>query len=296
MWHSRWRDCAIIGLKVIALTQVQSRNRRRRSSWTKNWFLNRDQFCHMPLLRELHENNPDYFRNFLRMRDHCFHRLLALFTPYISKQVTCMRLAITPEQRLIATLWYLAVGRSLQDLMFTTGISPQALGLIIPETCSAIIQVLQKDYIRFRSNPQEWQAFAAQFHHQWDFPNCGGVIDGKHICIVPPPNLGSYYYNYKGFCSIVMPAVVSANYEFLYLDVGKNSRNSDGGVIAQTEFYCWLQNGNLHLPPPEENVEGLNFVFVAEEAFALGEHIMRPFPMRNLIPGQRIYNYRLSRA
>ncbi|PIO24434.1 hypothetical protein AB205_0024680 [Aquarana catesbeiana] len=56
--------------------------------------------------------------------------------------------AITPEQRLVATLRYLAMARSLQDLKFSTGISPQALGIIIPETCSAIIQVPQKDYIR----------------------------------------------------------------------------------------------------------------------------------------------------
>ncbi|PIO23811.1 hypothetical protein AB205_0107630 [Aquarana catesbeiana] len=139
-----------------------------------------------------------------------------------------MRLSITPEQRLIAILRYLATGRSLQDLKFTTGISPQALGVIIPETCLAIIR---KDYIRFPSNPEQWQDVTAQFHHQWDFPNCGGAINGKHIWIVPPPNSSSYYFNYKGFCSIVMLTVVSANYEFLYLDIGKNGRNSDGGVI-----------------------------------------------------------------
>ncbi|PIO23493.1 hypothetical protein AB205_0005790 [Aquarana catesbeiana] len=96
----------------------------------------------MPLLRELQENNPDDFRNYLWMTDPVFHRLLALLTPYIMKQHTCMRQAITPKQRLVATLQYLAMGRSLQDLK--TGIS----GIIIPETCSAIIQVLQKDYIK----------------------------------------------------------------------------------------------------------------------------------------------------
>ncbi|PIO23101.1 hypothetical protein AB205_0125870 [Aquarana catesbeiana] len=82
------------------------------------------------------------------MTDPIFHRLLALLTPYITKQDTCMWQAITPKQRLIATLRYLVTGRSLQDLKFTTGISHQALGIIIPETCSAIIQVLQKDYIK----------------------------------------------------------------------------------------------------------------------------------------------------
>ncbi|PIO38167.1 hypothetical protein AB205_0064800 [Aquarana catesbeiana] len=137
-----------LGVGVLTLTKAQSMNRVGRSSWTKNWLLQRDQFCHMPLLHEIRENNPDDFRNFLRMTDPVIQRLLALLTPYISRQDTCMRQAITPEQRLVATLRYLVMGRSLQDLKFSTGISPQALGIIIPETCSAIIQVLQKEYMK----------------------------------------------------------------------------------------------------------------------------------------------------
>ncbi|PIO30298.1 hypothetical protein AB205_0055440 [Aquarana catesbeiana] len=148
--------------------------------------------------------------------------------------------------------------------------------------------------MKFPSTPQEWQTVASHFAQRWDFPNCGGAIDGKHVHIVPPPNSGSYYYNCKGFNSIVMLAVVSA--KFLYVDVGKNGRMSNGGVIAQMEFYRRLQNGSLDLPPPEENVEGLPFVFVADEAFVLGDHLMRPFPMRTLTPEQRVFNYRLARA
>ncbi|XP_073457467.1 alcohol dehydrogenase 1-like isoform X1 [Aquarana catesbeiana] len=150
--------------------------------------------------------------------------------------------------------------------------------------------------VMFPSTPQEWQTVASHFAQQWDFPNCGGAIDEKHVHIIPPPNSGSYYFNYKGFNSIVMLAVVSANYDFLYVDVGKNGQMSDGGVIAQMEFYRRLQNGSLDLPAPEDNVEGLPFVFVADEAFALGDHLMRPFPMRTLTPEQRVFNYRLARA
>ncbi|XP_077341084.1 uncharacterized protein C11orf97 homolog isoform X2 [Lithobates pipiens] len=146
------------------------------------------------------------------------------------------------------------------------------------------------------STPQEWQTVASHFASRWDFPNCGGAIDGKHVHIVPPPNSGSYYFNYKGFHSIVMLAVVSATYEFLYVDMGQNGRMSDGGVFSRTEFYWCLQSGSLGLPPPEENQEGLPFVFVADEVFAQANHLMLPFPMRTLTPDQRILNFRLSRA
>ncbi|PIO32669.1 hypothetical protein AB205_0127430 [Aquarana catesbeiana] len=163
MLHNPRREPAVYGLGVLAVTLARSRNSRSRMSiWAKTWLLNRDQFSHMPLLRELQENNPNDYQNYLQMTDSCFQQLLSLLSPYIMKQDTCMRAAIPAEQRLIATLRYLVTERSLQDIKFTTGISPQALGVIIPETCSAIIQVLQKDYIRFPSNTQQWKDVAAQ--------------------------------------------------------------------------------------------------------------------------------------
>jgi len=42
----------------------------------------------------------------------------------------------------------LATGRSYKDLKFSAAISPQALGLIIPENCAAIYEVLKKDYLK----------------------------------------------------------------------------------------------------------------------------------------------------
>lgn len=66
--------------------------------------------------------------------------------------------------------------------------------------------------------------------------NYGGAIDGKHIRIVQTPQTGFQFYNYKGFYSIVLMAIVNSNYEFIYVDVGKNGRISDGGVIETTKF------------------------------------------------------------
>jgi hypothetical protein len=102
----------------------------------------------MRLLREFQENNPDDFKNCLRMLETAFSELLTAVTPYIVKQDTAMRPAISPKERLTATLRFLATGRQLEDLKFCTGISPQSLGKIVPETCSAVFHTLRGQYLK----------------------------------------------------------------------------------------------------------------------------------------------------
>jgi len=53
----------------------------------------------------------------------------------------------------------------------------------------------------------EWKQVAEDFWQQWDFPNCIGALDGKHVHIQPPPNSGSTDFNHKDFNSIVLLAL-----------------------------------------------------------------------------------------
>ncbi|XP_068135717.1 putative nuclease HARBI1 [Hyperolius riggenbachi] len=272
------------------------RQRRRRRQWSKTWLQDRDVNSHDSLLRELSVSSPNDLTNYLRMPEAAFQYVLDAVTPLIAKEDTWMRKSISPRQRLTATLRFLATGRSLQDLKFTTGISPQALGFIIPETCQAIIDALKNDYMKFPETPQDWLDVAAQFEDVWDFPNCGGALDGKHIRITPPANTGSFYFNYKGYFSIILMALVNANYEFLFVDIGRNGRMSDGGVIERTTFFHKLRSNQLNLPDNASTKNHLNFVFVADEAFPLQPHLLKPFPAKNIQYRQAIFNYRLSRA
>jgi len=66
--------------------------------------------------------------------------------------------------------------------------------------------------------------------------------------------------------------------------------------MEATSFFHKLNDGTLNLLENEENDEGLNFVFVADEAFSLHKHIIKPYSQRNLTYERRIYNYRLYRA
>lgn len=148
-------------------------------------------------------------------------------------------------------------------------------------------------------NQDEWKEIAKEFETRWNFPNCLGAVDGKHVKISPPPASGSFFYNYKKFNSVVLMACANANYEFIWCEVGTNGRISDGGVLKNTKFYEGLISGTLNIPPPEP-VQGspmdLPYVFIGDEAFALRTDFMKPYSQHTLNVERRIFNYRLSRA
>ncbi|CAH1998880.1 unnamed protein product [Acanthoscelides obtectus] len=210
-----------------------------------------------------------------------------------------MRTAISPHERLSATLRYLATGRNYQDLKFTTVISAQAFSEIIPETCQAIYQFLHKKYMKFPTTEAEWRSIARVFEARCNIPNCIGAVDGKHVNLIPPPNSGAYYYNYKGYYSLVLMAIYDANCEFIMCDFGVNGRISDGGVIAYTQFYKKLKSGSLRLPQPsnpQNSQRELPFVFIGDEAFALRADFLKPYSQRDLDHDRKIFSYRLSRG
>ncbi|KAH7950371.1 hypothetical protein HPB49_023148 [Dermacentor silvarum] len=144
-----------------------------------------------------------------------------------------------------------------------------------------------------------WQEVAEGFAKRWNFPNCLGAVDGKHIQIKAPPNSGSNYYNYKGTFSIVLMAVADDSYKFVMVDVGAPGRHSDGGVFKATSFGKGLMKNCLNLPAPArlpKSNKVAPHVFVGDEAFQLRQDFMRPYPGKGLQPSQKVFNYRLSRA
>ena len=157
----------------------------------------------------------------------------------------------------------------------------------------------------------KWLSMAKEFEEKWQFPNCFGTIDGKHVPLINPFNSGSTYFNYKSFFSIVLLALVDADYKFLYVTVGCQGCISDGGVFKNSGLYHLLVNGEINLPDSRQlpDLSSLNDsllvesnresevpdIIVADDAFPLTTYYMKPYSQK-LSASERIFGYTLSRV
>lgn len=288
--------CAVI---IAIIMKRRKRRRRNRTVWTRDWIKNRKRHgAYHHLLQELRVSDLASYSNFLRMDVSTFEELLRVTAPAITYQDTNKREAISPGERLAVTLRFLATGETYTSLQYIYRIPAQTIGKIIPETCLAITEAL-KEFLQVPRTEEEWVTIANNFDSQWQFPHCIGAMDGKHVLIKPPPNSGSFFFNYKHSFSIVLLALVDADYKFLYVDVGCNGRVADGGVFKNSTLFTALEENKLALPSPKpivENGRPVSYMIVADDAFPLKEYLQKPYSQLGLTKQRRIYNYRLSRA
>lgn len=153
-------------------------------------------------------------------------------------------------------------------------------------------------YFQVPDTKAAWLSIAKDFEEKWDFPNCIGAMDGKHVAVKCPPKSGSTYFNYKNYFSIILFAIVDADYNFLYVDVGTNGRANDSGIFGRSSIKSLLENSeNLPDPRPLPGRHvNMPYVIVGDDAFPLKDYLLKPFPNRHMDIEKRVFNYRLSRA
>uniref|UniRef100_A0A672K966 DDE Tnp4 domain-containing protein n=1 Tax=Sinocyclocheilus grahami TaxID=75366 RepID=A0A672K966_SINGR len=221
------------------------------------------------------------FRQFFHMYVEHFNHLLELVAPFITKQSTQLRQPISGRDRLSITLRYLATGESFSSLSFQYYVGRSTVGVNVKETCKMLHHVLKNDYLKEFCFEHYLHLLALEYYYTQI------ALDGKHITILPPSNSGSTFRNYK------------CQYRFLYAHIGTQGRVSDGGVYAHCDLKEAMDRNVLNIPP-DQHLPGTDtvmpFIFVANEAFPLQKHLMKPYPFRHLVHDQRVFNYRLLRA
>lgn len=165
----------------------------------------------------------------------------------------------------------MAAGEKYSALSFYFLMGKNTISNVVKQVTEAIIIKIGPTNCKIPQEADLWYQIADEFNNKWQFPFCIGSMDGKHVSIQKPPKSGSEFINYKGFFSIVLLAIVDANYRFIIAEVGCNGRLSDGGVWLRSEIYKLFNDPQNRLNIPT------GFCLVADNAFPLEVNIMTPY-------------------
>ena len=278
------------------------RRRVQRRCWVSDWLMNRSmQGDYEQLLEELNKEADEHktFKKFLRVDPVLFEELVERLTPYLKKKDTRLRKSIPVGLKVACTLRHLASGDSYASLSFSFRVSPSALCIFIPQVCQAIIDCYQREVLKCPKTPEEWKEVAEGFSRKWNYHNCLGALDGKHIGMKKPDHGGSVYFNYKKFNSIILMALVDANYKFLYVDVGAEGAAGDAGTWNRSPLHARIEEKRAGIPddtPLPNDDKPMPYHIVGDDAFAMKPWLMKPYSHRSQLRHERIFSYRLSRA
>ena len=286
---------------AAAAIQQRMRRRRRRAEWCRPWILRRKQLGQFDtLLQELRQEDETAFINFLRMPPAMFDEILERIKDRITKQKTWYRDPLEPGLKLAITLRHLASGDKYSSLQYNWRVPANSISVLVREVCQAICEEYKQELMACPVTPEDWMPVAEHFLKRWNFPHTCGALDGKHVAIKKPPQSGSAYFNYKGFFSIVLMALVGPDYKFLWVDVGATGAASDAQIYNACELKECMMDNSIGFPPPEflphDNQDAVPYFIVGDDAFGLSSFLMKPFARRGLELDERVFNYRLSRA
>ena len=172
------------------------------------------------------------------------------------------------------------------------------------DVCDAIWEVMHPVYMK-PPTKEDWKQIEHLFQTRWNFPNCIGSIDGKHVMMRAPPNSNSLFFNCKNLFSIILMALVDADNRFIFIEVGHYGSNGGSRIFRTCPLGQAFMQGNLKIPWPKRlpgwpQGGGLSHCIVGDEAFPVRMDLMQPSPKgkkENRLPyNKMIFNYRLSRA
>ena len=135
---------------------------------------------------------------------------------------------------------------------------------------------------------------------EWQFPFAFSAIDDSHLPIKCPaggPEAMKSYFNFKGFYSIVLMALVDAQYKFIWASVGAPGNTHDSTNFQSTKLWEGICSGVVILDKMQvcNDVE-IPPMILGDGAFPFRTWLIKPYG--NAIPSEeeRYLNYRLSRA
>lgn len=240
----------------------------------------------------------DWWKQNFRMSRNTYNIVCSELRPHLEKQVTCLRLPISVEERVAVTIWKLATNIEYRTLSALFGLGRSILtGQIVMETCQAISTHFLPRYVQIPQGDL-LKEIVEGFEVCWGFPQTARAIDGTHITIIRPLNSASDYYNRKCFYSVIVQALVDHRGHFMDVYIGWPGKVHDARVFVNSTLYRKGNSGKL-FPDWKKDLCGIQvpLVILGDPAYPALPWLMKPFADNaQTTTEQKVYNYHQSRA
>lgn len=168
---------------VTMYTHLKRKKRpKERSVWVRPYLRRRAIHGHYDnLMRELSDEHPDLYRNFLRLDKDLFNQIVERVRPHLQRETTFWREPLDVGLRVAITLRFLATGNTYRSIGYAFRVAHNTISKLVPETCRAIVAEYGDEVMQLPDTPEGWKEVASGFEERWKFPHTIGAIDGKHI-------------------------------------------------------------------------------------------------------------------
>ena len=139
----------------------------------------------------------------------------------------------------------MATADSYKSLMYGFRVASNTIYLFVPEVCEAIYQIYKNEELKCPSTTHEWREISQQFGQRWKLQHALRALDGQQPAMECPRWSRFRYYNYKGFYSVDLLALVNANYRFLWAVVGSNGCCSDAQIFNDCQLKQSVMDGTI---------------------------------------------------
>ena len=230
-----------------------------------------------------------------------FYHILDKISNQIEKQ-RVVEEPISPDFRLAVTIYKLSCGDYIYTIGEMCGLAEATVCTIVSETCKVVADTVWNDTVKkhFPSSHEDFKHSMEKFGGEWQFPYAFLAVDGSHLPI-KCPNGGAQamkqYFNFKGFYSIVLMALVDAEYRFIWASVGAPGNMHDSTLLQSTDLWKKIVDRKV-IPNVAQQVENVEIppLILGDGAFPLRTWIMKPHGNAVLPDDKRYFNYRHSRA
>ena len=241
------------------------------------------------------------FKKTFRISRATFDFILSKIRHRLERETTAEE-PISPECRLGICLYRLGRGDYLYTIAEMAGIGISTVSLIVSEVCEAIVECMWEDSVNklMPKTTKDFEEKMLDTEELWQFPFSWASVDGCHIPIKCPPGgkeSCKEYHNFKNFYSVVLMAMVDAKYRFVWGSCGFPGNSHDSVILQSTSLWQQIKNG-VFLPAFTNKLHGTSIppLIIGDSAFPFEEWLMKPYTNSVLLPRQRYFNYRLSRA